>query len=319
LLEQAQAFACDSFSLARTLLRAGDERTKPNGDRLREFSDASQASRELALFSAKPIYPDLEILQLADSLTFLAGQMGVEDPLVQKILAGKSPHDRAAELINGTKVRDVMFRHKLYDGGGKVVAAVQDPMIELARLVDGEARALRRVAEAQDEVKHQSHAVITRARHALLGADGYPDATGTLRLAFGQVKGYLAGRAQIPAMTTFAGLYQRAADMKNQPPFDLPPRWVKRQSELSPQMQFDFVSTADIIGGNSGSPVVNRSGEFVGIIFDGNLQGLPWDYEFSDEQGRAIAVNSAAILEALDKVYGAEELVRELVMGRRPK
>lgn len=319
LLEAGLAFNCESFGIARTLLRAGDERPKPNGDRLREFSDSGKASLELALFSAKPIYTDLEILTLADSLTFLAGQLGVSDPLVQKILGAKSPRDRAVALINGTKVRDVAFRKRLYDGGASTVSGTTDPMIELARLVDEDARALRKVAEDQGETKQQAHAAISRARNTVLGTTGYPDATFTLRLAFGVVKGYEEDGKPVSAFTTLGSLYERAKEMKNQPPFDLPPLWEKRKSRLDLKTPYNFVSTADIIGGNSGSPVVNRAGEFVGIIFDGNLQSLPWDYVFSDKQGRATSVHSAAILEALNKVYGAKEVARELVNGRRSK
>jgi hypothetical protein len=319
LLEGGLAFNCESFHLARTLLRAGDERPKPNGERLREFSDSGKASLEFALFSEKPIYTDLEILTLADSLTCLCGKLGAGDALVQKILAGKSPRERAVELINGTKVRSVALRKQLYEGGAGAVSAANDPMIELARLVDADARALRKVSEDQGEVKQQAHAAISRARNALLGTAGYPDATFTLRLAFGLVKGYEEEGRPVPALTTFASLYERAKEMKNQPPFDLPPLWQKRKSHLNLKTPLNFVSTADIIGGNSGSPVVNRSGEFVGIIFDGNLQSLPWDYVFSDKQGRATSVHSAAIVEALNKVYGAKELGHELVNGRRSR
>jgi hypothetical protein len=319
LLEDAQAFAADSFGLARTLLRAGDERPKPNGERLREFSDSGKVSLELSLFSPRPIYADLEILSLTDGLTFLAGQLGADDPLVQKILAGKSPRGRASELINGTNVRDLAFRKQLYEGGRNAVSAAKDPMIELARLVDADARALRKVFDTQDEVKQQAHAEIARARNAVLGTTGYPDATRTLRLAFGTVNGYEEDGRPVPALTTFGGLYERAAEMKNKPPFDLPARWVKRKARLDLQMPFNFVSTADIIGGNSGSPVVNRAGEFVGIIFDGNLQSLPWDYAFNDRKARATSVHSAAILEALDKIYGTKELARELLSGRRAR
>jgi hypothetical protein len=317
LLEDAQGFQCESFWIARTLLRAGEERPKPNGERLREFSDSRKASLELDLFSEAPIYTDLETLTMASSLTFLATELGVNDPLVQTVLAGKSPRDRAAELIDGTQVRDVAFRKKLYDGGAGAVSAANDPMIELARLVDPEARALRKVSEAQSEAKEQAHAAIARARNALLGMTGYPDATGTLRLSFGVVKGYEENGAAVPALTTLGGLYARAAEMKNRPPFDLPATWAKRKAHLNLHTPFNFVSTCDIIGGNSGSPVVNRAGEFVGIIFDGNLQGLTWDYAFSDRQGRATSVDSAAIVEALTKVYGARELAHELVNGQR--
>lgn len=316
LLEDAQEFSCESFHIARTLLRAGEERPKPNGDRLHEFSDSGKVSLELALFSEKPIYTDLETLTLADSLTFAVSELGAGDPLVQKILAGKSPRGRAVELINATKVRDVAFRKKLYDGGAGAAAAANDPMIELARLVDPESRALRKVSEAQGEAKEQAHAAIARARNLLFGMTDYPDATSTLRLSFGVVKGYEESGRAVPAFTTFGGLYARAAEMKNQPPFDLPPLWEKRKPRLNLKTPFNFISTCDIIGGNSGSPVVNRAGEFVGIIFDGNLQSLSWDYAFSDKQGRATSVDSAAILEALDKVYGAKELTKELVRGR---
>jgi hypothetical protein len=319
LLEGERAFNCESFDIARTLLRAGDERTKPNGERLREFGDAGRESLELALFSDRPIYSDYEILKLADSLTYLAGQLGMSDSLVQQVLAGKSPHDRASELINGTKVREVAFRKRLCEGGASAVSTAKDPMIELARLVDGESRSLRKVAEAQGETKQQAHAAIARARIALLGTTGYPDATFTLRLAFGVVKGYQEDGQAVRAVTTIGSLYEKAAAMRCRPPFDLPSSWVKRKSRLDFKTPFNFVSTADIIGGNSGSPVVNRAGEFVGIIFDGNLQSLPWDEAYSDKQGRAISVHSAAILEVLNKVYGAKELARELVSGRRSK
>lgn len=319
LLEGGEGFRCDCFHIARTLLRAAEERPKPNGERLREFSDANKASLELNLFSPRPIYPDLEILTLSDSLTFIATQLGGGNPLVQQVLAGKSPRERAVELINDTKVRDVAFRKKLYQGGASAVADTHDPMIELARLIDPEARALRKVSEEQNEVKQEAHAAIARAANALLGTGGsrYPDATGTLRLAFGTMKGYEEDRRPIAAFTTFAGLYARAAEMKERPPFDLPANWENARKRLDLKTPYNFVSTCDIIGGNSGSPLVNRDGEFVGIIFDGNLQSLPWDYAFDDRQGRAIAVDSAAILEGLDKVYHAKELVQELLKGKR--
>jgi hypothetical protein len=318
-LEAGLGFSADSFGIARTLLRAGDERPKPNGERLREFTESGKESLELDLFSEKPIYTDLEILSLTDSLTFLAGQFGATDPLAQKILAGQSPRDRATELITKTRVRDVAFRKKLYEGGASAVSSANDPMIELARLVDPEARSLRKVFEEQTEVKQQAQAAIARARNALLGTAGYPDATFTLRLSYGVVKGYDEDGHAVPAITTLAGLYERGKEMKNRPPFDIPPRWEKRKSKLNLKAPYNFVSTCDIIGGNSGSPVVNRAGEFVGIIFDGNLQSLPWDYAFSERQGRATSVHSAAIIEALNNVYQVKELSKELIDGRRAR
>jgi hypothetical protein len=315
LLEAGQAFSCESFQIARRLLRAGDERPKPNGQRLREFSDSGQASLELALFSQKPIYTDLETLTLADALTFFATELEGDNHLVQRVLAGKSPRDRAAELIAGTRVRDVAFRKELYQGGAPAVAAAQDPMIEMARLVDGESRALRRILDTQNEARQQAYAAIARARNLLLGTAGYPDATSTLRLAFGTVKGYEEENKPMAPFTDFAGLFARAAAMQNRPPFDLTPSWAGREAGLRLATPLDFVSTADIIGGNSGSPVVNRAGDFVGIIFDGNLESMPWDYAYGDKQGRAISVDSAAILEALDKIYGAKALTSELLSG----
>lgn len=319
LLERGDAFVSESYSIARALLRAGEERPKPNGDRLREYSDANKASLELNLFSTKPIYSDMEILLLSDSLTFFATQFGGDDALVQKVLAGKSPHERAVELIAGTQVRDVAFRKKLYEGGTNAVDAAKDPMIELARLVDPDARALRKVADEQSEIKQEAHGAIARAANALLGTGGsrYPDATGTLRLSFGVVKGYEEDKQHVAPFTTLAGLYERSKEMKNRPPFDLPASWEAARGKLNLKTPYNFVSTADIIGGNSGSPVVNRNGEFVGIIFDGNLQSLPWDYAFDDKQGRATSVDSASIIEGLDKVYHAKGLVKELLDGKR--
>jgi len=317
LLEAGIAFNSELFGIARTLLRAAEERPKPNGERLREFSDSGRQSLELQLFSDKPIYNDMEELQLADSLTYLAEDLGVTSPLAQQILAGESPRDRAAQLINGTKVHNVAVRKKLYEGGAAAVTAARDPMIELARAVDGEARALRKIMETQGEAKQQAHAKISKARFALEGTSNYPDATFTLRLAYGTVKGYKEGGKSIPAHTTFAGLYERAAEQQYRPPFDLPKIWLDRKRRLDLKTPFNFVSTADIIGGNSGSPVIDRNGEVVGIIFDGNIQSLVLDFIYTDEVARAVSVDSRGILEALRKVYDAKNVVTELTTGKR--
>jgi hypothetical protein len=316
LLEGGHAFMSDSYYLARSLLRAAEERPKPNGERLKEFGDARRASFEVDLFSEKPIYPDLEIVKLADALTLLA-ETGPADPLVRKVLAGKSPRERAAELINGTHVRDVSFRRKLYDGGAAAVSAAHDPMIELARLVDGPARSLRKQWEAFEETKQQAHSIIEKARFALEGPNRAPDATFTLRLSYGPVKGYEEAGKAVPAYTDFAGLYARNAEHQNKEPFDLPPRWLEKKSALDLATPFNFVSTEDIIGGNSGSPVVNRAGEFVGIIFDGNLPSLVLDFAYEDLQARALSVDCRAIIEAMKKVYGVDALVAELLGGKR--
>jgi hypothetical protein len=307
----------DSFYTARSLLRAGDERPKPNGERLKEFGDARRESFELNLFSDKPIYTDLEIVKLADALTLFAENAGFEDPLVQKVLDGKSPRERAADLITGTKVRDVAFRKQLYEGGARAVAAAQDPMIELARLVDERARTLRKEWEAHEETRQQAHGTIEKARFALEGPTRAPDATFTLRLSYGPVKGYQEDGKKIPSHTHYTGLYERNTEHRNKEPFDLPQQWLDKKSALNLQTPFNFVNTADIIGGNSGSPVVNTAGEFVGIIFDGNLASLVLDFAYEDVNARALSVDSRAIIEAMRKVYGVDVLVNELLSGKR--
>ncbi len=319
LLEGAAAFNSELFGIARTLLRAGDERPKANGERLREFVESGRESLELSLFSDKPIYNDLEELLLADSLTYLTEEVGATSELSQKILAGKSPRARASELIQSTKVNDVAVRKKLYEGGSGAVSSAKDPMIELARIIDEQSRSLRKIMDTQGEVKQQAHAKIAKARFAVEGTSTYPDATFTLRLAYGTVKGYQEGGKTVPAHTTFAGLYERAKEQENRPPFDLPKLWVDRKSKLDLKTPFNFVSTADIIGGNSGSPVIDRKGEVVGIIFDGNIQSLVLDFIFTDEIARAVSVDSRGILEALKKVYRANNVVAELTTGKNGK
>jgi hypothetical protein len=317
MLEGARGFTSDSFGIARMLLRAGDERPKPNGERLPEFSDPRRDTLELDLFSERPIYEDMEILTLGDSLTELTEQLGYDDPTVQAVLDGRSPRARAAELVRGTKVRDVAFRHRLYEGGAAAVAAAQDPMIELARVVDAESRSLRKTFEAEDDVQQQAQAAIGKARFAVLGTTTYPDATFTLRLAYGAVKGYEENGARVEPLTNMAGLYQRSDDHKDRVPFDLPQRWVDRKGSVDMATPMDFVSTCDIIGGNSGSPTIDRKGEFVGIVFDGDIQSLSSDVAYDDVQSRAVSVHSAAIIEALRKVYGVNALADELVNGHR--
>ena len=300
------------FGIARTLLRAGDELPKPNADRLREFRESNLESLKQDLFSEEPIYDDFETVKLANSLTFLANVLGAEEEIVKKVLAGKSPEQRAEQLIKSTKVKDVAVRKKLFEGGAKAVAAAEDPMIELARILDADARAVRKILEEQDESKRQAYAQIAKAKFAVEGTSTYPDATFTLRLAFGVVKGYEENGKQVPFETNFAGLFERSKQHDNKPPFDLPPRWLKAKDRLDLSVPLNFVLTADIIGGNSGSPVINRDAEVVGLIFDGNIQSLVLDFIYTEEQARAIAVHSRGIIEALRKVYDAGSLADEL-------
>jgi len=300
------------FQYARLLTRAIDERAKPNGERIPTFRDSAKESLELDLFSTSPVYDDYEILRLTDSLTDFAEKFGANDPMVKQALAGKSPRARAIELVTGTKLKDVDFRKNLYTKDAAALQAAHDPMLDLARMIEAPASDTRKAHKAQEEIKEQAYAEIAKARFAIEGTSNYPDATFTLRLSYGRVRGYEEDGKQVAPFTNFAGLYQRSAEHENKEPFDLPQRWIDRKAALNPETQFNFVSDADIIGGNSGSPVVNKANEFVGIIFDGNIQSLVLDCIFTDKQARAVSVDSAAITEALRKVYDASALADEL-------
>lgn len=314
--ESAQAFNSSYFGIARLLLRHAEEKDKPNGERLREFRDSNKVSLELGLFSEAPIYDDFEMLRLCDALKFAIGKLGYDNELVQKVLDGKAPETRAAELIQGTKLKSVDTRRVFYEMSAEEIEKQNDPMIELARLVDSEARSLRKLYEEQDELTRQAHDKIAKARFALLKEHTYPDATFTLRLSYGTALGYEEAGRQIPFQTTIGGMYAHAKAHNHQPPFKLPESWMKAREKVDLSTPCNFVSTADIIGGNSGSPVVNRAGEYVGIIFDGNIPSLVWDYAYSSKQGRATSVNSQFIMEAFKKVYGADALAREIEKGK---
>lgn len=317
LYRQPRAFYSTLFKYARLLLRAADERAKPNNERFPEFRDSNQESLELELFSTEPIYDDVELLTLTDSLTDLANAFGGQNPLVQKtVLGDKSPHDRAFELIKGTQLRDVAFRKKLYAGGKTALEAAHDPMIDLARTIDSTARQAKKVFETEEEIKHQAYAEIAKARFAIEGTSSYPDASFTLRLSYGTVRGYAENGKQISPFTNLQGLFERSAEHENKSPFDLPQRWIDKKEKLALTTNYNFVSDADIIGGSSGSPVVNKAGEFVGIIFDGNIQSLVLDCIYTDKQARAVSVDSAAIIEALRNLYDAQPLVDELLSAK---
>jgi len=307
------AFNSELFSIARTLVRLADEKQKPNADRLREYRDSNLPSLKQLLLSEAPIYEDFETVRLADSLAMFEEVAGAEAEPVKAVLAGQSPQARAAALVKGTKLRDVAARKALLEGGKAAIEASDDPMIHLARLADGLARQVRKEYEEKvEEPQQQAYAKISKAIFALKGQDQYPDATFTLRLAFGTVKGYEEDGQRVKPFTTIKGLYRRAADHGNREPFVLPPHFLDHQKEVELQTPYNFVCTADIIGGNSGSPVVNRKGEVVGLIFDGNIQSLAADFAYTDAQARAVAVDARGILETLRKVYDAPELAKEL-------
>jgi Peptidase S46 len=318
LIETGHAFTSDLFSIARHCVRMADELPKKSPDRLREYRDSNLDSLKFGLFSPAPIYKDLERAKLQASLTFLAENLGGEHPLVVLALGGKNPAKRAAELVEST-LYDVDVRKKLIGEPGASATGVQriseskDPMILLAKAIDAEARKLRKRYEDEvEEVERQAYAELAKVRFAAYGKSVAPDATFTLRLAFGVVKGYEVDGQKLPFHTTFASAFDRAAAMNNREPFDLPKRWTDGKSKLDLATPFDFVSTADTIGGNSGSPVLNRAGELVGINFDRNRHGLVRNFVYTEEQARHIAVHSRAVLESLRKLYAADALVKEL-------
>jgi len=313
LLERGDAFFSEYFSIARHLARMAEELPKPSGERLREYRDSNLESLKFHVFSPAPIDRNLERVKLQTSLTFLAENLGGEHPTVQAILAGKNPTQRADELIAGCTLDDVELRKKLVEGGVKAIEASKDPMIRLAVAIDAAARELRKRYENEvEELERQAYAEIAKLRFKAYGNSVAPDATFTLRLAFGTVKGYDLGAEKIPFQTTFAGAFDRAAKMNNREPFSLPKSWVEKKAELDLTTPFDFVSTADTIGGNSGSPVLNRDGELVGINFDRNRHGLVRNFVYTEVQARHISVHCRAVLEALRKVYRASDLVKEL-------
>jgi hypothetical protein len=239
---------------------------------------------------------------------------GKDNPEVQKVLKGKAPADAATELIAGTKLDDVAVRKQLYDGGQAAIEASNDPLILAMRAIEPDALAVRKEFDDKiDSVVRRDGTLIAKARFAQSGFSQPPDATFTLRLSYGAVKGYKENAKNIPYSTTMGGAYEHAAEHQNQPPYKLPDSWMNAKGKLNLKTPLNFVSTADIIGGNSGSPTVNKEGEVVGIIFDGNIESLPWNIAYSDMQGRAVSVDSRGIQEALRKIYGAPGLADELL------
>ena len=311
-LGQTAGFAGRHYSIAETLVFMAAEDQKPNAKRLRQYRESARASLEQQLFSPAPIHADLERLKFADSLALLVERRGGDHPLVQKVLDGNSPQARAAELVGGTGVTDVEFRRKLAKGGQAAIDASTDPMIRLAKLMEPEARRARKINDELDELERQAYSQITTAVYAVKGTETYPDATFTLRLAFGPVRGYVEGGQAIPPWTTIAGAFEHEKNHGAKEPWELPAKWHARKDQLDSGTPFNFVCTADIIGGNSGSPVINRKAELVGVIFDGNIQSLTSRYFYSDKVARAVSVHSSVILESLRKIYDAERLAGEL-------
>jgi len=321
--KQAQLFKQQQFrsistasnlaSLARQIVVLVAEIKKPDAERLSGYHDSQLEELKFYLFSPAPIYPEFEEAMLTFSLQDSLDQLGSDDPWVKTVLNGKTPAQVASEVIRGTKLTDPAVRKSLVEGGEAAVNASSDPLIALARKVDPFFREIRKEYEDNVEsVMTSAGEKIAKARFAIYGKSVYPDATFTLRLAYGTVQGYPMNGTKAPSKTTFYGLYDRSASFDNKPPFNLVPRFVQQKSKIDLSTPLDFVMTADIIGGNSGSPVINRNGEFVGIIFDGNIESLTGNFVYLEETNRAVAVHSAAIVEALRKIYDAPAVANEL-------
>ncbi len=314
-LENGFAFDSHLFGIARMLVRMAEEKGKPNPDRLKEYRDSALDSLKLQLFSDAPIYPEYEKAKLAHSLAFWKANMGTSDSMVERVLRGRSPEEAAKELVDGSKLGDVADRKRIAEQGSAAIAESNDPMIKLALAVDADSRAVRKRYEDEIEgVMNPQYARIAKANFAVQGDRVYPDATFTLRLAFGTVKGYEVDGKSIAPFTTMGGAFTHADAHNNTTPYELPPSWheARKARRLRLDTPLNFVSTADIIGGNSGSPVVNRNNEVVGLIFDGNIQSLVLDFVYDDRVARAVSVDSRAIMEALRSIYQADGLVKEL-------
>ncbi len=308
------------FGIARGLIRYAEESGKPNGERLKEFADARAPQFKQGLLANRPIYTQLEIATLTWSLAKMREDLGPDHPVVKRVFGLRSPAQIARAAVTGSRLQEIRtdkagvaiggLRKQLFDGGRTRIDASKDPMLELARALDPDARAIRRKVEIEVEgpLKQQQE-LLAKARFAVYGDALYPDATFTPRLSYGAVKGYEENGSQVKPFTFIGGAYERHTGSE---PFALPASWLLAKSKINPDVPFNFVTTNDIIGGNSGSPVVNQRGEVTGLVFDGNIQSLGGDYGFDEAVNRTVAVHSAALLEALDHVYGANRLLAEL-------
>ncbi|HET9369979.1 MAG TPA: S46 family peptidase [Vicinamibacterales bacterium] len=309
-LEGGAAFNSDLFALARQIVRAADERARPNTDRMREYTEARLPALRQAIAAETPIYPEFEQVRLSFSLERMREWLGPDHPMVKAVLGTASPDERARALISASKLADPKTRLALFDGGQKAVQASTDPMIQAARTIDAEARRLRTIFETEvDGPVQRAQQLIAEARFKALGTNLYPDATFTLRVTYGAVEGWLESGAPVEPFTRLTRMYERTT---GQAPFALPKRWLDARARLDPATRANFVATTDIVGGNSGSPMVNAAGEIVGLVFDGNIHSIAGSYWFDADKNRTVAVHPDFIRTALSQIYPSKALAAEL-------
>jgi hypothetical protein len=309
-IEGAAGFNSILFRYARLLLRAADERAKPNTERLREFTDSSLPRIEQQLYARVPIYAEVETLTLSFSLQRMREWLGPDYPLVRTLFANESPESLATRIVAETKLDDPAVRMRLWEGGKPALRASRDPMIEFARLIDGDSRAIRKEFEDQVEAPiAAASARIAAERFKRFGTHMYPDATFTLRLSYGKVTGWVENGVTVLPFTYLDRAFERATGT---PPFKIPDTWMKVKDQLDMRTPFCISTNNDIVGGNSGSPLIDARGNIVGLMFDGNIDSISGAYWFDAAKNRAIAVHPAIIREALGKVYGAKSLLAEL-------
>jgi hypothetical protein len=311
-LESAAGFNSKLFGHARALVRGAAERAKPNEQRLREYADSNLPKIAASVLATTPVYPDFEQVTLSFSLDKMREALGPDDPVIRKLLSKESPETLANSLVTQSKLADAAVRKTLWENPAAINDST-DPMIVLARDIDADARAVRKIYE--DEVQAPvaaSQERIAKARFAVLGTNAYPDATFTLRLSYGAVEGWPEKGEAVPPFTHLSRLYERAT---GKPPFELPEVWLSARDKLDPNTPFNYVTTNDIVGGNSGSPLIDAQGRLVGLAFDGNIHSIAGSYWYDPKMNRAVAVHPAIILTALRDVYGASALAREIVRG----
>jgi len=309
-LEGGAAFNSQLFMHARTLVRAAAERGKPNEARLPEFTEARLPAVAQVLKADAPIYPEFEILRLSFSLERMREWLGPDDPVVRQVFGKDSPDALAERLVRQSTLGNAAARTALFDGGQAAIDASTDPMIRLAAAVDPAARALRKTFESEVEGPvARGQEAIARARFAEYGTSIYPDATFTLRLSYGAMKGWIEKGEEVRPWTELSRAFERAT---GEPPFRIPDSWMAVKDKLDMTTRANFTTNNDIVGGNSGSPMLNAAGEIVGLAFDGNIHSISGSYWFDERINRTIGVHPQYIRTALEKVYDAQALLAEI-------